>query len=151
MFLPTLVQHECLPAYVTLGSTRHTHLAAGREQINESKSQIKAYDAAMTDAAFLCTDALPYADVPHDASIKVKTEYEWRESLCALVEDQALRQRLAGRLKTWCLDEWEIDRHIHKWVDLYDEIYARGPITGLDEIVRPSGQPVAATGGPNAR
>lgn len=117
-------------------------------KFNESKSQIKAYDAAMTGAAFLCTDALPYADVPNDAAVKAATPYEWQESLCALVEDAALRQKLSSRLKTWALDSWEIDNHIQRWIDLYEEVYARGPIRDLSEIVRPGGPPVAVPGRP---
>lgn len=96
-------------------------------EFNRSKSHIKAYDAAMCGAAFLCTDWDTHADVPTTAAVKVRTEYEWRESLGALIEDAALRQRLNTRLHEWAHDCWHIDRHIDKWVNFYEEALARPP------------------------
>jgi glycosyltransferase involved in cell wall biosynthesis len=106
-------------------------------KFNESKSHIKAYDAAMCDSAFLCSDSRTYAEVPTSAAIKVAGTYEWSEALEHLTADQAMCKRLAGRLKEWALEAWHIDKHIHKWVQLYEKVIEKGPITSIDQIVRP--------------
>ena len=133
------------PCSVTIYNEILTHISPDiifapvqQNIFNKSKSHIKAYDAAMTGAAFICSDWDTYEDVPTTAAVKVNGDYEWREGLDALIEDAELRTRLAARLKTWALDTWTIDKHINKWVDLYEETIARGPITSLDQIVRPA-------------
>lgn len=107
---------------------------------NKSKSHIKAYDAAMCGAAFLCSDWDTYAEVPNNAAIKVSGTYEWKEALDHLIGDKEMRERLAGRLKEWAVSEWKIGKHIHKWVELYERVIAKGPISDISQIVRPGGQ-----------
>ena len=103
---------------------------------NKSKSHIKAYDAAMCNSAFLCTDWDTYADVPNSGAIKVDGAYEWKEALDALVTDKALRKRLCGELHTWAIEEWNIDKHAQKWVNFYEKTITEGPITSFEDVVR---------------
>ncbi len=72
--------------------------------------------------------------------MKVAGTYEWREAISQLVKDSALRKRLASELYDWAVGEWHIDRHIHKWVNLYQEVVEQGPVRELEQIVRPGGQ-----------
>lgn len=104
---------------------------------NSSKSCIKAYDAAMCGAAFICTDIATYADVPADACIKVSnTHAQWRESLEALIEDADLRQRLTDRLRIWTLTQRDIRGNISQWKRLYEDVVARPVCSKREDIVR---------------
>jgi hypothetical protein len=111
-----------------------------RNEFNRSKSHIKAYDAAMCNAAFLCTDWDTYANVPASAAIKVAGDYEWREAIDALIEDVPMRKRITRELYDWAVDECHIDKHVGKWVSLYERVIKQGPVRSLDDIVRPGGQ-----------
>ncbi len=105
---------------------------------NKSKSHIKAFDAAMTNAAFVCTDWPTHDEIPSDCAIKLdNSTTQWETALVELARDASLRERLATRLKTWVCDTQTIDKHVHKWVELYERAIAKGPITDLSEIVRP--------------
>ena len=110
-----------------------------RNEFNRSKSHIKAYDAAMCKSAFLCTDWDTYTDVPTRAAIKVTGESQWKEALDQLVTDADLRARLGQRLHDWAVNEWHVDKHVHKWVELYKRVLSKGPVSDLSDIVRPGG------------
>lgn len=110
-----------------------------RNEFNKSKSHIKAYDAAMVGAAFLCTDWDTYADVSANSCVKVETTYQWEEAIAALAGDKELRDRLAGRLKTWALSTWTIDKHAQKWVNLYEQVLKVGRVREIGQLVRPEG------------
>jgi hypothetical protein len=107
-----------------------------RNKFNASKSHIKAYDAAMCNAAFLCSDWTTHDHIPNDAAIKVDGDYEWREAIDALMEDSKLRTRLSARLLQWA-DHWKVDNHLTKWLKLYETVLSKGPARSLDDIVRP--------------
>jgi len=111
-----------------------------QNEFNRSKSHIKAYDAAMCNAAFLCTDWDTYAAVPASAAIKVAGNYEWREAIDALVTDAPMRKRTARELYDWVVDEWHIDKHVDKWVSLYERVVKKGPVRDLADIVRSGGR-----------
>lgn len=110
-----------------------------KNEFNKSKSHIKAYDAAMINATLVCTDWPTYGEVPNSAAIKLdNSPYQWHEALTALIDDPGMRFRLSARLKEWAFDSWTIDKHAQKWVDLYSEVSSVGPITSIDQIVRPA-------------
>lgn len=111
-----------------------------RNKFNKSKSHIKAYDAAMCNAAFLCTDWDTYGSVPASAAIKVAGDYEWREAIDALISDVPMRKRITSELYDWAINECHVDKHVGKWVSLYERVIKRGPVQSLDDIVRPGGQ-----------
>lgn len=105
---------------------------------NKSKSHIKAYDAAMCGATFLCTDWDTYEDVPDDAAIKINNDTAtWVDAIEELVENEQRRRDLSARLYQWATTEWHIDNHVQKWVNLYEKVHAAGPISELDQLVRP--------------
>lgn len=106
-------------------------------EFNRSKSCIKAYDAAESGGAFLCSDYDTYADVPTTTAIKVNGTYEWKEAIEHLIRDAAMRKRLNGRLLEWSRTDRHIDNNIMKWVNFFRETIERGPARSIDDLVRP--------------
>jgi glycosyltransferase involved in cell wall biosynthesis len=105
---------------------------------NKSKSHIKAFDAAMVGAAFVCTDWPTHDEIPNNCAIKLSnTTAQWYEALSALVMEAPLRQRMSARLHDWVLASQTIDKHIHKWIQLYEQVIEKGPITDISQVVRP--------------
>jgi len=102
-------------------------------EFNRSKSCIKAYDAGLVGATFICTDWDTYDDVPGDASLKCWSETQWEESLEAAINDPSLRSKLNGRLREW-VESRDINSYIYKWEDFYASILAKPPITEEDLI-----------------
>ena len=106
-------------------------------RFNASKSHLKAYEAAMTGAAFVCTDYETYAPLESGPCFKVSNTFtQWRDTLAALIEDSAMRERAAQRLEQYVLDSWHIDNHIHKWVEFYEEVLASPRVRGLEDVVK---------------
>ncbi len=104
---------------------------------NESKSCIKAYDAAMSGGAFLCSDWATYEEVPEDCAAKCSNNLQWRASLESLIEDKSIRDRLNKNILEWTLTNRNIDQHINKWVDYYTSVLDRGVITDVGDVIRP--------------
>lgn len=109
-----------------------------KNTFNESKSHIKIYDAAMSGAAFICTDWPTYGCVPPETCIKVDNTFaQWQWGLEQLIEDASLRNQKNALLKQYVLDEWIIDSHIHKWVEFYESVLATPRVRSLEDVVRP--------------
>lgn len=138
VFRVQLSMMETYPAILTWLRPDVFFSPVEQNTFNRSKSHIKAYDAAMCGAAFLCTDWDTHAAVPADAAVKVAGEYEWREAIEQLILDAELRRKLNSRLRDWC-DDWVIDKHVDKWVTLYERVIKAGPVTSADQLVRPGG------------
>lgn len=98
---------------------------------NKAKSQIKAYDAAMINADLICSDWETYASIPQNCALKISGEYEWKEALEHSIEHTSGRKTRALNLRNWALTDWAITKHIHKWLDLYDEVISAGPILSV--------------------
>jgi hypothetical protein len=104
---------------------------------NESKTHVKAHDAAIAGAALACSDWGTYSQVPTDTCLKSHTPFQWRESLEQLITDPTLRVTLRNRLLAWTLDTQHIDQHIHKWEEAYADALTRPVIKSIDDVVRP--------------
>lgn len=104
---------------------------------NRSKSNLKAMEAALCGASFVCTDWETYQDVPSGAALKVENTYtQWYESLSALVEDEGLRKSMNQKGLEWTMDTMVIDKYIDRWVDAYSNVLSRPPINRLEDIRR---------------
>lgn len=102
---------------------------------NASKSDIKAVEAALAGAAFMCTDFTTYRDVPSEACLKVSNTYaQWFEGLSALVEDPALRARLTGKCQEWAAAQRDITKHVGIWEAVYEKVLAQAPIQSLADL-----------------
>ncbi len=106
-------------------------------EFNRSKSDIKAYDAAMSGAALICTDWTTYENIPNEACLKAWSPTQWTASLEALIEDPSLRKKLHKTLSDWVLDTRQIKDHIHKWQECYEEVRSRPVVSDISDIIRP--------------
>lgn len=102
---------------------------------NKSKSHIKAYDAAMVKADFVCSDYETYDEIPKDCALKISGEYEWREALEHTIEHPQRRIARARRLYSWALAEWSITKHINKWLESYEKAISDGPILDVRDAL----------------
>ena len=94
---------------------------------NKSKSGLKFLESALAGAAFLCTDYPTYDIAPKGTCIKVSnTETQWKEALSALIEDTALRQKLASAARTWVLENADARTHISPRLTFYQEVISGG-------------------------
>lgn len=108
-----------------------------KNDFNKGKSHIKAYDAAMTGAAFLATDWPTYEAFLGKGALLVDNSFtQWQGALEALVEDAALRRSLAARLREEVLANWTIDAHIKKWVDFYQSVREEPLVASANDVVR---------------
>jgi hypothetical protein len=108
---------------------------------NRGKSAIKVLESAMYGAAAVCSDWETYADVPSEAVLKASTEYEWTESLLALVDDPTLRARKVAACRAFVLATCNIDTGIPAWENCYAEAMARPVVddagTGIKSDLAP--------------
>ena len=104
---------------------------------NESKSDIKAYDAVCGKAAFVCSDWTTYNQIPNEVAFKHSTGTQFKETLEALILDPPLRQKKAKELEEWVLTERCIDTHISKWIDFYTNLRESPIVEGLSDTIRP--------------
>ena len=101
---------------------------------NDYKTSIKAFDAVGGNSAFLCDDMGAYEDVPTSCAVKVKGATEWKHAFDELVPNAEYRAKLAANLKDWAHDTYHVDKHIDKWVNLYQEVVAKGPVSSEKEL-----------------
>lgn len=105
---------------------------------NASKSCIKAYEAAHVGAAYIGTDWPTHDPLPTGTCLKVdNTPTQWKESLGQLIEDKALRQRLASNLTAHVLEKCQIGTHINLWESAYGKAIELGPIRDLSQVAGP--------------
>jgi len=110
-----------------------------RNEFNNSKSHIKAYDAAMCGAALVCTDVGAYEPVPSNCAVKLDNSFaQWQYYLEQLIEDVDHRRTLHSNLTQYALDNWTISQHIDKWVAAYEHVLAAPPVRELADIKRPA-------------
>lgn len=108
-------------------------------QFNASKSNLKAIEAALSGATFMCTDFTTYGDVPNDACLKVSNTYtQWFEGLSALVEDATLRKRLNHKCLNWVYDTRDITKNTKMWLDTYQSVLDSPAITSLEDLKLPN-------------
>ena len=96
---------------------------------NAAKSNLKAMEAPLLGAVPVCSDWETYSNVPTDAAFKCSTEYEWRETLLALIDDPALRAKKVAAGLQWVNDCCTIDSKVHLWYNCFEAALSR-PVIG---------------------
>lgn len=114
-------------------------------EFNRCKSGLKYLEAAMAGAAFVCSDFDTYNIAPKDACIRLdNTQTQWTEGLSALIEDEALRLRLASKAAAHVLDACTIGAHIQEREDFYQQVLAGRAPSASDSERMVGGAPTDA-------
>lgn len=97
------------PAYKAMLATWHIGLAPLQPtQLNETRSDLKALDYAMSGAACVATPFGPYEQLAERGLIATaESDDEWFEALLTLVENDELRQKIALTAHHYC----RVERH----------------------------------------
>jgi len=89
-------------------------------EFNHSKSCVKFYEYAMTGAATLASNVLPYKkEVGYLAK---NTTKDWVKKLEKLIVDEKFRKNLADKQYKWVKENRDIDKIVTLWEDALDTV-----------------------------
>jgi len=90
---------------------------------NRAKSSIKAYEAAASGSAVVASPTV-YRQVvtPGETGLLAETADEWEASLVALVEDEALRRKLARRLWRTVEQQHTLEGQVERWPQAWQQL-----------------------------
>jgi len=93
---------------------------------NRARSDIKYLEYSATGAATIASPVVPYQDISANrgALVNENTPEAWANAILRLVEDAALRERLATNAHEWVRAERSIDGTARVWYNIFQS-YAR--------------------------
>lgn len=95
---------------------------------NRSKTAIKAYEAAAADGAVVYSPTVYGRELRHLVDgLEAETADDWTAALARLINDAALRQRLAARWARRVRTRYSLTSNLHHWGDAW-EYMARVPL-----------------------
>jgi len=89
---------------------------------NKSKSNVKFLEAAMCEIPVIASSFKdgPYEkDIDGTNGILCKTEKDWREAINRLIDYKDQRRFIGSMAKQYVLNNYNINNHYTKWVDVY--------------------------------
>ena len=91
-------------------------------RFNQAKSAIKWLEAALTATPTVATPTEPFREAIRDGhnGLLATTTEEWTRALLALVDDEALRQRLGRRARRDALLEWSPHRQATRYLQILE-------------------------------
>lgn len=99
---------------------------------NESKSAIKWLEAALTATPTVASPTEPFREaIEHGVNgLLAQSQDEWRDAICALVDDLALGRRIGERAKRDALLRWSPHLQGRRYLDILESpLEARRPST----------------------
>ena len=95
-------------------------------RFNRMKSDLKFLEAAATGAAALANPTVySYTLVPGETGLLYETATEFENALTQLIEDAALRRRLAGNAWEWVRENRLLSMHYRERFEWYESLYSR--------------------------
>jgi len=96
------------------------------DEFNSHKSQLKWSEYSSLRVPSVCSDLPPYACVEEGVTgYKAKDEDEFVEKLCKLIDDKKLRTEIGQNAYNKNLEDFNLEKVAHKWVEFYENIYSR--------------------------
>jgi glycosyltransferase involved in cell wall biosynthesis len=116
--------------YDTLNGLRLDMIIIPRKDtyFNRCKSNLKFLENSMFEIPSIC-QAFPTGDSPYQQNPK-DTEYllladtteEWIEQIEKLINNKDLRREMGRKAKEYVEEEYNIEKHAHKWEDAYKKL-----------------------------
>jgi len=103
------------------------------DEFNSYKSQLKWSEYASMKIPSVVSDTLPYECVEEGITgLKAKTDDEFFEKLCMLIENAQLRKEIADRAFDKNYQDFNLATNAKKWIEVYQECYnmvwSRNPV-----------------------
>lgn len=94
------------------------------DYFNRSKSNIKWMEGAMCEVPMVCSAVEPYnKSITHGKDgFLAKTTSEWIKYLSLLIENKDLIEKIGKEAKKTVLREYTVDKHLHKYTDLFKKL-----------------------------
>jgi len=94
---------------------------------NRAKSNVKFLEAAMLEipciAQSFTTNDSPYdKDFNGKNGVLIKDNSKWMEETVKLIENKDLRREIGKEAKKYVLENYHIDKHAHKWLEVYQKL-----------------------------
>lgn len=92
-----------------------------KNEFNQYKSSLKAYESMALGIPTVATDYPPYSDdLQHDkTALLAKDNKDWFNHLEALVKSAELRKRLGAAGRKWVMENRNIEKQAHLWESVY--------------------------------
>jgi len=95
---------------------------------NRAKSNIKLLEYGACRVPVICSDVEPYSKTITSGidGYKIKTKgaihHRWYKKIKQLIENRELRLQMADNLHNLIKENFDINKRIHEWYDVYDEV-----------------------------
>lgn len=96
------------------------------DEFNFYKSQLKWSEYAAMGVPSVVSDLAPYECVKEGITgLKAKTEKEFVEKLCLLIDNAKLRKEIANNAYQKNYEDFNLKTNAHLWVEAYENSYSR--------------------------
>jgi len=102
---------------------------------NRCKSNIKYLEASMLGIPTVASDVAPYQCIKHgETGYLASNPRQFKKYLVWLIKDAKKRIEMGERAKKYTLENWTIDKFLHKYVELFDKLMDKKDITVVTAI-----------------
>ena len=93
-------------------------------EFNDCRSSIKWAEYAAYGTACIATDYGPYRRdcINGSDALLVRTQDQWHDALCELIQNETLRRRIAANAKTRVKTEFNLDFMADRWVEVFKSV-----------------------------
>lgn len=91
---------------------------------NKCKSNIKYLECSMLEIPVIASgfEGSPYSDLDGNNGVLVFNNNDWEKEIMRLAEDKDLRRSIGKNAKQYVLENYDINKHAHKWVEAYKNL-----------------------------
>lgn len=93
---------------------------------NRCKSNLKFLEAGMLEIPVIAQsfENGPYEEIiDGETGLLIKDNSEWEDKVEMLIKDKALRQSIGKKAKEYVLENYDINKHAHRWADAYSNLF----------------------------